>query len=1086
MNSCSQCGTENPRSATHCLACGAQLTHEERPTLEARKVITVACCAVRDFDQLSERLDPEALAQMMDIYFRSMSQVLERYGATVERWGNDRALGLFGIPQVHADDALRSVHASLELRASLNQQNNEFFRIWRTRISVGIGISTGEVVTRGPATGPVAVLGDAINQASRLEQIAPAGEVLISGSTYHLIRNTVTVEPVTPAVDKGRRAPIQALRLVTLEESASPAPHLDTPMVGRDQEQAMLLQTFERAVANRTCQLFTILGEAGIGKSRLVQEFVSLVQEGATAIGGHCLAYGNGITFWPLASAIRQAVNVREDDTVQIARTKLLAVLGAQEHAHSIADHVLPVLGLTETAASLEQIFWAVRRLLETMARDRPLIVVFDDLQWAEATLTDLIEHVADWSRDVSILIVCLARPDLLDARPAWGGGKLNAATILLEPLNHEESRRLLGHLLDYQQVSEDAWNHIGEIAEGNPLFLEETLGILLDEGALRRKDGRWLLASEDRYKIVPPSIEALIAERLERLPPDARALIQRAAVVGRTFYRGAIIALSPSEAQSSVETNLLTLVRKGFVRPLPDELADEETYRFRHALIREAAYEALPKAQRGGLHELFAAWVEAKLRGRDRKVDELVGYHLEQAQRYYSELGPLDQHGQELAARAADRLTRAAGRAFSLGDMSAAANLFARAAALLPAGSSSRLEAQAMLARALRIAGNFAKANVVIGEVIEGATAAGEEGLRTQALVERAYTRLHTDPEGRPEETIAQAADAIGVFEKLGDDRNLAEAWNLLSVVHLMRSDMVARKEALERALLHARRSGDTRNEAWIIWGIVGSVAQGPTPAPEGAIFAEQQLELAREKGWRLLEAGASLHLGRLEAMLGQFEEAREHVAEARRVCEELGLAVWAASFRQFSGFVELLADDPQAAEQHFRRGYEALGRLGEQPYRVTTAAYLAHALYELGRYEEVMDLTRSIEEEVPTDDVHTQALWRGARAKALARLGGGAEAVEIAEKAVALSQAITDVSTRADVLTDLAIARRFNGLPTAAAAAAAEALQFYEAKGNVVRVRTTRSLLASLQTGTEADRASSTPGSEAEGSPS
>jgi len=849
----------------------------------------------------------------------------------------------------------------------------------------------------------------------------------------------------------------------------------------------MLLQTFERAVVNHTCQLFTILGEAGIGKSRLVQEFISLVQERATAVVGHCLPYGNGITFWPLASAIRQAVNVREDDTAQIARTKLLAVLGAQEHAHSIADHVLPVLSLTETVVSLEQIFWAVRSLLETIAQDRPLIVVFDDLQWAETTLVDLIEHVADWSGDVPLLIVCLARPDLLDAQPAWGGGKFNATTILLEPLNHEECRRLLGHLLDYQQVAEDAWERIGEIAEGNPLFLEEILGMLLDEGKLRRKDGRWLLAAEDRYKrTVPPSIGALIAERLERLPPAARALIQRAAIAGRTFYHGAIIALSPAEAQLSIEADLLTLIRKGFVQSIPNELADEETYRFRHALIREAAYEALPKADRGELHELFAAWVDSKLRGADRKVDELVGYHLEQAQRYCSELQRLDPHGQDLAARAADRLARAAGRAFSLGDMSAAANLFARAAALLPVGGFSRLETQAMLARALRIAGDFAKANVVIGEVIEGATAAGEEGLRTQALVERAFIRMYTDPEGRPEETIGQAADAIGVFERLGDDRNLVEVWNLLSMVHLMRSDMVARKEALEHALLHVRRSGDTRNEAWIIWGIVGSVAQGPTPAPEAAAFAEHHLELAYKRGWRLLEAGASLHLGRLEAMLGQFEEAREHVAKAQRVSQELGLAFWAASFRQFSGFVELLAGEPSAAEQHFRSGYEALGRLGEQTYRLTTAAYLAHALYELGRYEEALDLTRSIEEEAATDDVHTQVLWLGARAKALARLGGSAEAVEIAEKAVVLSQAITDESTRADALTDLAVARSFSGLPAAAAAAAAEALDLYEAKGNVVRVRTTRALLASLHTTTETGRESCAHHGETGGIPS
>ena len=301
MIPCSQCGTQNPRWATRCSACGSRLLREEHPAAEARKVVTVACCAIHNLDELSEKLDPEALAQMTDAFFEDMRQALERYGATVEQWGNERILGLFGIPQVHADDALRAAYAAVEMRTSLNQQNSEFFRIWRIRITIGVGIGTGEVVTRGAAAGAGAVLGDAINQANRLERIAPAGDVLISDATYSLIRNAVTAEPVDSAVDKGWRASMQTWRLLTLDQSAHPAPHLDAPMVGRDQEQAMLLQTFERAVANRTCQLFTILGEAGIGKSRLIQEFVSLARERATAVGGHCLPYGNGITFWPTA-----------------------------------------------------------------------------------------------------------------------------------------------------------------------------------------------------------------------------------------------------------------------------------------------------------------------------------------------------------------------------------------------------------------------------------------------------------------------------------------------------------------------------------------------------------------------------------------------------------------------------------------------------------------------------------------------------------------------------------------------------------------------------------------------------------------
>ena len=1058
---CTRCGADNPGTASFCMTCGAALPEQWPGTSETRKTITVICCAVDNFGELGARLDPEALQGLLADYRESMRTVVDRYGATMEQWASDTILVVFGVPRVHGDDALRSVLAASEMRSVLNHRNDEFQRVWGVRITTRTGIGTGTVVAATDSTpSQLALAGDAINLATRLERIARPGEVLLSDATYRLVRGAVAAEPVTPVPADGRQAPVRAVRLLGVIYATNRAPHLDAPMVGRDQEQSLLLQSFERAVSNRACQLFTILGEAGVGKSRLVHELTSLVQDRAAVIQGQCLPYGDGITFWPLVTAVRQGANLREDDTPSIAHDKLTALLGDEQHGPSIADHVLQVLGIAEPAAPPEQILWAVRKLLEALAGERPLVVVFDDIQWGEAKFLDMVEHVAEWSRDVWLLIVCVARPELLDTRPTWGGGKLNSSTILLEPLSDEESKRLLAHLLDYQDLAVEAWDRISEAAEGNPLFIEEVLGMLVDDGALVRSDGRWVLAADTSRVTVPPTIEALLAERLERLPREVRAVIECAAVVGRIFYRDAVVELASPRVGSAVDDHLMTLVGKGFIQPIRAELTDEETFRFRHLLIRDAAYESLPKALRWRLHERLARWVDAKLGDRVGEAEELVGYHLEQAHRYRSELSRLDARGRVLAAEAAERLARAGRRAFGLGDVTAATNLLGRAAALLSTDDLARLEILGLLGRALRIAGDFPKANLVLAELLEGATATAEDGLRVHALVERAFIRLYTDPEGRPEEAIARAGEAIQVFERLGDDRSLAEVWNLLAVVHLMRSDMSQRQEALERALVHARRSGDTRTEAWTIWGIVGSMAQGPTSAAEAAAFAERQLELARTKGWRLLEAGASLHLGRLHAMLGRFDQAHAQVADARRFCEELGLPFWAAATWHFSGLVEWLAGNPSEAEKHIRRGYEALGQLGEQTYRATAAAYLARVLCDLGRFDEAMNLTREVEEVAATDDVHTQMLWRGARAKALARRGDDSQALHLAEEAVVLSQSIHDPSERADILMDLAEVRRLGGLPVDASEAARQALELYEAKGNLIRARAVRTL--------------------------
>jgi class 3 adenylate cyclase/tetratricopeptide (TPR) repeat protein len=1063
MLACPTCEAENGDQVRFCQNCGAPLAVDDEDPAEARKTVTILFSEVVDFSDLGRHLDPEKLRGVLDDYSAHVRPVLERHGASVDRYTGEAVRAVFGVPQVHDDDAYRAVRAATELWRTLDAFNEHSQRKWGVRLATRTGIGTGTVVSGG-SDDHAQVVGDAVNQAARLGRMAHPGHVLISDATYRLVRDMVTVEPVVPLTDGGH-PPVRTLRLLDVApHPTSRTRHLQSPMVGRERELTLLLESFERAIDNQTCQLFTVIGDAGVGKSRLARELAGQVRHRTTVLRGRCLPYGEGITFWPLAAVVRQGTRLHEDDTSTEARSKLLAVLAGQEHGAAIADQVLQVLGMAEPTAPPEQVFWAVRKVLEALAGDRPLLVILDDIQWAEPTFLDLVEHITDRSREVPMLIACLARPELLNLRPTWAGGKLNASSILLEPLTDDACEQLLANLLDHQQAATDAWAHFKDVAEGNPLHVEEILAMLVDDGLLRNSEGRWVLATDALTTIVPPTIQALLAARLDRLPPTNRVVVGRASVIGRVFYRGPVGELVPVAVRPAVDDNLAALLNKGFIRRVQSDFAGEESFRFRHLLIRDAAYESLPKARRAELHQRFAVWLERNLGERTMELEEIIGYHFEQAFKYRLELGQVDDAARRLAGQAAERLSRAGRRAFGRGDLTGAINLLNRAGALLPETDPARLAIQGQLGQALRVAGDFSGADHLLAEVLAGAVGDEFRGLRARALVERTFVELYTRPEGRTEEALAQADAAIEVFERLGDDRGLVEAWNLKAAIRLMRLEMTERKAALEHALTHARRSGDERAEAWAIWGIIGSMAQGPTPSAEVILFAERELELARAKSYRVLEAGALLHLGRMLAMLGRFEEARQQVAMSRRICEELGMRFWAAVTWQVSGLIELLADDPAAAEQQLRSGYRELEQFGERTYLATVASYLAHALYELGNDDEAEHLTRMTETSAGAEDVHSQALWRGARAKIVARQHGSAEAVELAREGVRLAGRTDNLNARADALLDLAETMRLAGEDMERPAILREAMQLYEKKGNVVGARRAQGLLATV----------------------
>ena len=534
---CPSCGAENREGARFCDSCGAPLA-EAVPTREVRKVVTVLFSDVTGSTALGERIDPESLRRVMARYFETAKEVVERHEGTVEKFIGDAVMAVFGIPAVHEDDALRAVRAAEELRAGLAELNNELELSYATRLELRIGVNTGEVVT---GTEERLATGDAVNVAARLEQAAEPGDVLLGEETHRLVREAVDAEPVPPLAAKGKNEPLPAYRLLAVREP--PPRRAEAPMIGRERQRMLLENAFATIAAERSCHLFTILGAAGVGKSRLADEFLCGL-DAAGVVRGRCLSYGEGISYWPVTEVVKQ---LKPDEAES---TALAAILG---------DEPAP--------GSPEEIAWAFRKLLESRAADRPLVVVFDDVHWGEPAFLDLVEHVADLSRGAPILLLCIARPELLDRRATWGGGKLNATNVLLEPLSPDEAGELIEALTD--EVADDLRARILESAGGNPLFVEEMVAMAAESGG---------------DITVPPTIQALLAARLDQLEPAERGVLERGAVEGLVFHRGAVAALAPEEPQP--DGRLVTLVRKDLVRPEPPVLADDEAYRFRHLLI--------------------------------------------------------------------------------------------------------------------------------------------------------------------------------------------------------------------------------------------------------------------------------------------------------------------------------------------------------------------------------------------------------------------------------------------------------------------------------------------------------------------
>jgi class 3 adenylate cyclase/tetratricopeptide (TPR) repeat protein len=1063
MVTCTSCGHASPDGFRFCGSCGSPLARDAGGGRQVRKTITVVFCDLAGSTSLGERLDPELLQRVMSQYFERMREVLERHQGTVEKFIGDAVVGVFGVPRLHEDDALRAVRAAVELQAALVELNKELERDWGVTLQLRTGVNTGEVVAGGAAAGSALVLGDAVNVAARLEQAAAPGEVLIGQTTWQLVRDAVTAEPVAPLALKGKADHVAAWRLRRVTpDIPGHARRRDVPMVGREPQNRLLLDAFDRVVAERACRLVTVLGAAGVGKTRLVDEALASIGERATILRGRCLSYGVGITYWPVAEIVRQAAGIAHDDSLPAARGKLTALLAGHEQAEQIASRIGGSVGFTEAAGGeTQETFWAVRKLFEHVATRRPLVVALDDLNWAEPTLLDLVEYLGNFARNAPMLLLGLARTELLEARLDWGRSVPGAATILLEPLTSAESGRLVEQLLGMAKIDEHARTQIAALAGGNPLFIEELVAKLLDDGLLRR-DRNWKIPSAQLDWIgVPATIQVLLAARLEQLPSGERVVLERASVVGKSFSWAAVAALATALERTRLGSELASLVRRGLLLPDRSEIAGEDAFQFRHDLIRDAAYQALPKQDRARLHERLATWLQQVAGERAGEYEEIVGYHLEQAVRYRGELGPVDEEVTALARRAAGCLEAAGTRAHARGDIPAAVRLLQRASSHLPLDDPTRARTQKSLGAALMEAGRLAEADRVLEDAGRIAVATGDARLAAHARVQRLLLGLQVDMGSAAVEVGRALPELLGVFERGGDEAGLCQTWRLRAAVHWTQASAAAAEDAWRQAAVHARRAGDERQLTEVLGWLASAALWGPTPAPEGIERCERYLtEVGSQQTG---EAVILNHLAGLYAMQDRLTEARQLLARGMAAFEELGVTM-TSSVTHPASFVAMLAGDAAMAEAHLRRDYEGLEAMGEKGYLATTSAFLAQALVAQGRHDEAERFIAVSRDAGAGEDLLAQVVGQGLLARILAARGQLGEAEELARAAVALAARTDFLNQHGDALLELAAVLAEAGRATDATAAAGAALELYGRKGNRIATARARQLLERL----------------------
>jgi class 3 adenylate cyclase/tetratricopeptide (TPR) repeat protein len=1039
---CPACGEENPPRFRLCGFCGTPL--QAAPSAEVRKTVTILFSDVAGSTAMGEKLDPESLREVMGRYFAVMSAAIERHGGTVEKFIGDAVMAVFGLPQAHEDDALRAVRAALDMRTGLDALNEDLERRYGITMANRTGVNTGEVVTDEAAGNQRLATGDAVNVAARLEQAAPAMETLLGALTHALVRDAVEVEAVEPLELKGKSERVPAYRLLGLASRERAAA---TPLIGRADELGALRAAAAAAGADGSGRLVTVVGEAGVGKSRLLREFTDGREGSATVIRGRCLPYGEGITFWPIAEAVRAAAGITDADPIAAAREKVLRLAGGDAE---VAERVESAIGLVPAVFAVEETFLGVRRLFEILAADGSLVVVLDDVHWAEPTLLELVADVVE-RVDRPCLVVATARPEYLDREDAVPDGP-RAARIMLERLGADAAAAMAEQLLGEARVDPATVARIVTASDGNPLFVEQMAAMLDEHVPGTELD-------------VPPTILALLAARLDRLAQPERAVLEPAAVAGLTFPRAAVTELVADGDREHVPERLSSVERRRFIRSHAAVMGDPNSFQFEHILVRDAVYRRLLKRTRAQMHERFVAWADRVNGDRAAEYAEITAYHLEQAHAYLAELGPLDDHGRELGRRAGERLAGAGQRAFARGDMHAAAGLLRRAVGLMPELDADRLALLPDLGEALMDLGEFAEADRVLAGAVAAAQATGDHRLAAEAQLGRLLVQLYREEGEWGGRALREAERAVRIFELVGDQVGLAKAWRIIGSVHATALEYGPATAAVERAVACARLAGDTRQERRNLGALTMACVFGPMPVPE-AIERCREIEAA-SGGDHRTEGLALCAAAQLEAMRGSFDEARALYVRARAVLTDVGGSMLGASTALDSSTVEMLAGDHAAAERDLRRDAELLEAMGERYLLSTMEGVRAQALIALGRHGDAADACARAEAAAAEDDVESQVLVRSVRAELHLHEGRFTEAATAAAEADALLRG----AEAPNIVADLAVVRAriaaAGGDRETAGRELARAARLYRDKGNVVAEGRTAEVRAVLGLG-------------------
>ena len=1000
---------------------------EREPMPTVRKVVTVLFADVAGSTRLASTVDAETLRSVMGRFFAAMRAVAERHGGTLEKFSGDDVMVVFGVPTVYEDHAVRAVRAGAEMRDALAELNRELERDHGVRLEVRIGVNTGEVIAGDPDEPPF-VTGEAVNVGKRLQEAAAPGDVLLAPATVSLARGSVESEQVGTLELRGRPEPLPTHRLVGLVEEQFQPPAELGPLVGRRRELRRLRAAYTRVRGKRLVKLAVVVAEPGLGKTRLVRELVNGIDDAQILIG-RCVSYGEGATYLPLVEVLRQATRERSLDEL----------LEGVDEAERVASVLRVLSGELDEPIAAGEASRAFQRFVSALARETPVVLILDDVHWAAPELLSLVEHVVAQTHGVAVLVIAIARPELIRNQPEWAKHADGPEGVRLEPLADEDTRALVasrgGTHLEPPVVA-----RLVETAEGNPLFAEQLLLLVGERGP-------------DALGSLPPTVEALIASRLDGLGRRERAALERAAVIGRDFRELELIALSPPDEAAIVARTLSSLAHDGFVRRRR-VAATDDTFAFQHVLIRDAAYAGIPKARRAELHEQLGDWLTEE----GAATDEIVGFHLETAYRTLQQLGPVGRRGRQLAGEASELLGRAGMRAFRRTDLSATSTLLERAIALHADDDRTR-ELLVELGIARGLAGSTADAEALVREALERAQRAGDRRMELRATME--LEGLELNRHGRPSDLLEIATNAVPDFETFRDHRALGRAWVHIGWVRgAYFCDNAGWEEAAERALVHYRASG------WPTTRCAGDLGAalyfGPRHVDEALPRVSALLDDSIGPGG---EANVFATLARLEAQRGNVDLARQLIARASAVYDSLGSTLSSLMAMTQAGEIELIGGDFESAARLYRKGCTELDDLGFHSHLSTEASMLADALCSLGADEEAEEWAERARSHAGEGDVSAGFSWRSALARIRARQGLFEEAESLAREARRLVETTDALNQQGKVLLALGEVLQQAGRTDEAAAAVDAALDAFERKGNVVsaaRAREIREVLA------------------------